>query len=130
MKKMYIVAIVMIVIAIVILFNSTSEASTYSNFAEASQLDKKVKVIGMLSKDKKIVYDPLIDPNYFSFVMKDNNGEEKKIISGQPKPVDFERSESIVVTGAFNTYGDFVASEILTKCPSKYTDEELNLKES
>lgn len=127
---MYVVAFTMIVLAIGILMSATQDVSTYASFADASLKTTQVKVVGILSKDKTIVYDPLKDPNYFSFVMKDNDGIEKKIISAQPKPTDFERSESIVVTGKFNQYGDFVASDILTKCPSKYTDEELNLKTS
>lgn len=44
------------------------------------------------------------------------------------KPQDFERSEQVVLTGKMD--GDeFVATEILMKCPSKYKDEEIYLKE-
>jgi cytochrome c-type biogenesis protein CcmE len=43
------------------------------------------------------------------------------------KPQDFERSEQIVLTGKMK--GDeFVATDILMKCPSKYKDEEIYLK--
>ena len=41
-----------------------------------------------------------------------------------PKPQDFDRSDQIVITGAMS--GDtFVADQILLKCPSKYTENEL-----
>ncbi len=127
---MYLVAIAMIVIAVGILISATGDVSSYANFDDASKANSQVKVIGELSKDKEIIYDPQIDPNFFSFTMKDNAGVESIVVSRQPKPMDFERSESVVVTGTFNPDGEFVASDILTKCPSKYTDEELNLRTS
>ena len=37
--------------------------------------------------------------------------------------MDFERSEEITLTG-HSTDLNFVATEILMKCPSKYTDDE------
>ncbi|MNF07676.1 hypothetical protein D3C80_2079060 [compost metagenome] len=44
------------------------------------------------------------------------------------KPQDFEKSEQIVLTGGM--VGDeFHASKILMKCPSKYTDQEGEMKE-
>ncbi|MFN5363918.1 MAG: cytochrome c maturation protein CcmE [Bacteroidota bacterium] len=44
------------------------------------------------------------------------------------KPQDFERSESIVLTGEMS--GDvFQASEMLLKCPSKYKDQEVYVRE-
>ena len=43
------------------------------------------------------------------------------------KPQDFEMSEQIVVTGSFRD-GQFEASDLLMKCPSKYKDEEIYIK--
>jgi cytochrome c-type biogenesis protein CcmE len=43
------------------------------------------------------------------------------------KPQDFERSEQIVLTGKMRGE-DFVASDMLMKCPSKYKDEETFVK--
>jgi cytochrome c-type biogenesis protein CcmE len=45
----------------------------------------------------------------------------------QPKPQDFEMSEQIVVTGSLED-DTFQASEILMKCPSKYKDEEIAVR--
>jgi len=46
----------------------------------------------------------------------------------RPKPQDFELSEEIVVTGSIQ--GDeFVGKDILLKCPSKYKDEEIYIRE-
>ncbi len=127
---MYIVAIIMIIASVVIFISATGDVSSYSNFTEASSSKSSVKVVGELSKDKEIVYDPIVNPNYFSFTMKDNEGREEKVVLLQAKPKDFERAESIVLTGTFNNDQEFVATDIVTKCPSKYTDEELQLRTS
>ena len=73
------------------------------------------------------MYDPINTPNSFSFQMKDADGGSKKVIMKKAKPQDFERSETVVVTGRME--GDiFIADEVLMKCPSKYKDEELQLR--
>jgi cytochrome c-type biogenesis protein CcmE len=127
MKKIYVVAIVMIGVAIALLTNASKDVSTYSSFQEADASGKSVKIAGQLSKDKEMHYDPATDPNYFSFFVKDTKGEERKVVLLSAKPKDFEKSEQIVVTGQMK--GDaFVASDVLLKCPSKYKDEEVYMK--
>jgi len=127
MKKLVVVAIVLIVGAIVLLTTIASDASTYATFEDAIESGKRVKIAGQLSKDKDMVYNPEKDPNYFSFYIKDTDGEEKKVILAAAKPQDFELSEQIVVTGQMR--GDeFYATDLLMKCPSKYKDEEIYIK--
>jgi cytochrome c-type biogenesis protein CcmE len=71
-----------------------------------------------------VVYDPETDANLFSFYMKDQDGEERKVVMNAAKPQDFNKSEKIVLTGKM--MGEqFVASDMLLKCPSKYKDEEI-----
>ena len=103
--------------------------TTYSNFAQAqSKPNVTVKVVGQLAKDKEIVYNPQKDPNYFEFTMIDKEGALKKVWYKGSRPQDFERSEQVVITGRMD--GDkFHASEILLKCPSKYVNDEIILKE-
>lgn len=126
MKKSHIIALLLIVAATVVIINSTGDVSTYATFDQAER-SGRVKVVGELAKDKDIVYDPLNNPNQFSFFLKDEEGDIKKVVLNKAKPQDFERSESIVVTG--NLKDDlFVADEILMKCPSKYKDQEISLK--
>ncbi len=127
MKKVYIAAIAMIFVAVAVFMSSASDMSTYSSFADANQEGKKVKVVGQLAKDKAIVYDPLVDPNVTSFYVRDNNGIEKKVVLLKAKPQDFELSEQVVLTGKMKD-GEFIATDILMKCPSKYKDEELYVK--
>ena len=128
MKKIHLVAILMIAAGIAALISFSGDVSTYSTFKEAVATGQKVKIVGVLSKDKEMHYDPVEDPNYFSFFIKDTDGEERKVILREAKPQDFELSEQIVLTGKMKGE-EFVASDMLMKCPSKYKDEEIYLKE-
>ena len=126
---MFWVAIALVIGGIVILVTASGDMSTYSSFSEAGKTGKKVRVVGELVQDKEFYYQPEIDPNYFSFFMTDVNGQEEKVVLLGKKPQDFELSEQIVLTGKMKD-GEFVATDILLKCPSKYKDEELYLKEN
>ena len=127
MKKIHIIAIVMIAVAIGLLMSLSNDVSSYSTFADAIQNGNRVKIAGQLSKDKAMEYDPAIDPNYFSFYLTDTEGQEKKVVLLSEKPQDFEKSEQIVLTGQMKG-GEFVATEMLMKCPSKYKDEEILIR--
>jgi cytochrome c-type biogenesis protein CcmE len=134
MKLSHIFAIVLIALAIGIIISVSGDASTYVSFKEAYQMasednDDKVHVVGKLTKSPKgeivgMEYQPLQDPNLFTFIMKDNNNEEHKVIYFHPKPQDFEKSEQIVVVGSVKN-NVFVADNILMKCPSKYEEKEV-----
>ncbi|PHN06375.1 cytochrome c maturation protein CcmE domain-containing protein [Flavilitoribacter nigricans] len=127
MKKVHFIGIAMIGIAIFLLSQVAGDMSTYATFHDADQAGEKVKIAGQLAKDKEIVYNPEKDPNYTSFYMRDSEGEERKIVLLAAKPQDFELSEQLVLTGSMD--GDtFVATDMLTKCPSKYKDEEIYIK--
>lgn len=129
MKKSYILGVMLIISAIAVFISATKDMSTYANFDDAIQSGKTVKIAGTLVKDKEMVYDPAIDPNYFSFYMQDADGKEQKVILLKEKPQDFELSEQIVLTGKMEGE-EFYASDMLLKCPSKYKDEELELRQS
>jgi len=88
---------------------------------------KRVKVVGELLKDKAMVYNPETNPNEFSFYLVDSEGQNNQVILNKAKPQDFEMSEQVVVTGIMQS-GVFKADEVLMKCPSKYKDEEINLR--
>ncbi len=127
MKKIHIVAIVMIAVAIGLLTTAAEDMSTYATFAQATKTGEKVKIAGQLSKDKEMVYNPEVDPNYFSFFIKDSEGDERKVVLLAEKPQDFELSEQIVLTGSMRGE-EFIATDMLMKCPSKYKDEEVYIK--
>ena len=126
-KKIHVISIIMIVTAVVLLLSASRDMSTYATFAQAESTNRPVKVVGILAKDKEMHYDPAIDPNYFSFYVKDSDGRECKVILHDAKPQDFEMSEQIVVTGTMDQE-NFVASDLLMKCPSKYKDEEISVR--
>lgn len=126
MKKFQIVALIVIVAAIAILFTASKDVSTYATFDMAME-GNRVKITGEMSKTKPMEYRPDIDPNIFKFFLTDSEGKEKQVVLAQAKPTDIERAESIVLTGSLKN-DVFYADEILTKCPSKYKDEELSLK--
>ena len=127
MKKIPIIAGLLIAVGVFLLVRASKDMSTYGSFEDAQQTEDLIKIVGQLAKDKEMVYDPEKDPNRFSFFLRDQNGEERKVILGAAKPQDFEMSEQIVVTGKMSGE-DFVATDILMKCPSKYKDEEVYIR--
>jgi len=122
MKKIHILLIIIIAVAIGAILTTLNNTSTYADFAEAvSDTESEFHIVGKLNKEKETVYDPKVDANMFTFYMLDNKGLEKKVILHKTKPQDFERSEQIVLIGKMQGE-EFHASDILMKCPSKYND--------
>ncbi|RZK49335.1 MAG: cytochrome c maturation protein CcmE [Pedobacter sp.] len=121
MKKSAIIGLLTIAICIGFLVSLNADTNTYSNFKEASSSKKEEHVMGYWFKEKGLYYDAKIDPNHFSFYMKDEEGTVKKVILNGTKPQDFERSEKLVLIGQMEN-DVFYASKILMKCPSKYND--------
>ncbi len=125
--KIQLIAGVLIVIAISLLVLASKDMSKYATFQDARNSAVEVKIVGELSKDKEMYYDPMEDPNYFTFYMKDADGAEQKVLLRNKKPQDFELSEQLVITGRFED-DIFFATDMLMKCPSKYKDEEIYIK--
>ncbi|MGN8072042.1 cytochrome c maturation protein CcmE [Mucilaginibacter sp. SG564] len=129
MKKSAIFGLVVIAIAIAVIISVYSNSSTYGSFSDATKTTSELHIVGHLNKTKQLYYDATKDANYFSFYMKDNKGEERKVIFTGTKPEDFERSEQLVLTGTM-VGQEFHASKILMKCPSKYTQDKLEITEA
>jgi len=127
MKKLPIIALICIVAAVVIFMSAADDMSTYSTFAQAESTQTTVRVAGELAKDRPIEYNPLENPDLFSFYVRDTDGHEEKVVLLAAKPQDFEMSEQIVITGEMKD-GHFLANDMLMKCPSKYKDEEVFIK--
>lgn len=121
MKKVHILGIVLIAVAMLSMFSLLGNSSTYANFKEARESKDEVHVAGTLVKTKPIDYNPAADPNSFSFYMLDKNGEEVHVVMKKIKPQDFERAEQLVIIGSMQG-NDFVANDVLMKCPSKYNN--------
>lgn len=129
MKKSSIIGISVIAIAICVIISTYADSSTYGSFTDAKQTNSELHVVGQLNKQKQLFYKPQQDANYFSFYMLDNKGSECKVVFNGTKPQDFERSEQIVLTGKM-VGNEFHASKILMKCPSKYTEDEIEVTEA
>lgn len=128
-KLTHVILLVFIAVCIGIIVSSTFNFSSYENFTTASaKPNKEFHVIGTLVRDAEMHYEPEVDPNYFSFFLADEEGNKEKVVFMGTKPQDFERSEQVVLVGKMKD-GDFHASKILTKCPSKYVDDELETRE-
>ena len=91
---------------------------SYENFDFAQRTGRMVQVQGAVVGD----YSFDLDTVEFKFRMKDQNGQEMDVIYAGPKPNGFEHVDQVVVTGTVENER-FVASHILTKCPSKYEED-------
>jgi len=130
MNKKYIFGVLIILIFLVVgFFSFTNSKIEYSNFNAASTTHKKCQVKGSWIKDKQTSFDPA--KSQFVFYMKDENNTEMKVVLDGAEPNNFKMAESVVAKGKF-TDGYFHATEILTKCPSKYDGkgEDVNKKSS
>ncbi|PWJ56828.1 cytochrome c-type biogenesis protein CcmE [Dyadobacter jejuensis] len=138
MKKIQIFGLVIIAIAIGIIVTTAGDASTYVDFNKAQQMadsgdNESIHVVGTLKKDAagnilEMVYQPEIDPNFFSFTLVDNNNVARKVVYKSTKPQDFDKSEQVVIIGRMQQDA-FVADKILMKCPSKYEEGKLETTE-
>ena len=122
MKKLHVIGIVIIAIAIGVIFISLKNTSTYADFSEAiANPEKEYHVVGKLDKTQPQLYDPKINSDQFMFSLIDNKGISKQVVLHKSRPQDFEKSEQIVLIGKMEG-NDFHANDILMKCPSKYND--------
>jgi cytochrome c-type biogenesis protein CcmE len=128
MKKVHIIGLVVIAVSIGILLSVMGSTGEYASFTEVKQNpDKEFHVSGVWDKQTSLEYNPSKDPNYFAFMLKDQDGNSEKVVIRNEKPQDFEKSEKLVVVGKMD--GDhFEASSVLMKCPSKYNNTEIKVK--
>ncbi len=134
MKKSHILGIVVIAIAIGIIMSTAGDASSYVTFGKAMEMastgdDNKIHVVGTLKKatDGTVTgIESAENKLSFSFTMVDADFREQQVYFAEPMPVDFLRSEQVVVIGAYQQEL-FVADKILLKCPSKYQEHEISI---
>ncbi len=126
MKKASILILILIAAAIAVIVSTFGQFSTYETFASASEKQGTVfHVVGFLDTVAgQQQYDPVKDPNYFTFFAKDKKGITQKVIFNGAKPQDFERSEQLVMKGYMKD-GTFHCSQIQMKCPSKYENDQI-----
>ena len=127
MKKLHIIGIIVIAVAIGVIFVSLKNTSTYADFTEAiSNPETEYHVVGKLDKNQPQIYDPKLNADQFMFTLIDNKGVSKQVVLHKSKPQDFEKSEQIVLIGKIQG-NEFHANDILMKCPSKYNDAKVQI---
>ncbi|MFY0644729.1 MAG: cytochrome c maturation protein CcmE [Bacteroidia bacterium] len=124
MKPKVLILIALLAVVIAVIVSTYGDVSSTSTFEKADQQPSKdFHITGEIMKEMPIEYDPVVDPNYFTFFLKDKEGTIKKVVSHEPKLQDFELTETATIVGS--SQGDtFLAKKVLPKCPSKYKDQQ------
>jgi len=99
----------------------------YADFQHAADTHKKSQVKGTWVKEKDAKFDATT--NQFVFYMVDEKNKEMKVVLDGAEPNNFKMAESVVAKGKIKD-GYFHASEVLTKCPSKYEGDGQDVKNS
>jgi len=124
-KKTFIAGLIIVVGIVLVAVNFFNSAIEYGSFATAIKTMKKIQVKGEWVKDRSSSFDT--EKMQFTFFMKDDNGQIEKVVLEGAKPNNFDLANSIVVKGKMS--GDyFHATEVLTKCPSKYEGQTTPIK--
>lgn len=121
-NRTLILIIVTAIFMVILMFNFASNTSIYTDFKTAKNSGEEVHIVAEWVKREQTHYDSQKDE--FSFFLRDTLGNEAFVIYPDPKPVNFEQADKIVVIGKFQS-DTFWANKILMKCPSKYEDKNL-----
>jgi len=125
--KVLVAAVVMVVGVIVGAVNFMESSVEYMDFASARKQNKKAQVKGEWVREMESGFDA--QKTQFSFYMKDEQSNVVRVVLDGAKPNNFEIATSVVAKGKFE--GDqFHASEVLTKCPSKYEGDSESVQPS
>jgi cytochrome c-type biogenesis protein CcmE len=101
-----------------LMYNFGESISTYTNFEDAAEMNS-AHVAGVWDDTQD--YGFSMENKLFTFYMKDEEGETRRVVYPKPKPNNFEQADRLVVIGEMR--GEtFYASDMLMKCPSKYND--------
>lgn len=133
MKRSALYLLLLVGTGLAILVSTLGESSSYVDFAEAAaNPDRSYHVVGQLDRGFPLVYNPTQDANLLRFRLRDQQGLSMSVVYYGAKPQDFERSEQVVIVGKVvpgpsnqENKSVFVADQILTKCPSKYTEDQV-----
>jgi len=101
----------------------------YTDVSGAMKAHKKVQLKGQWIKEKPSAFDA--KTTRFTFYLIDDQGRECKVVLDGAAPNNFEMATSVVAKGRYNIEeGYFHATEVLTKCPSKYEAQGEEVKKS
>ncbi|MEI7811538.1 MAG: cytochrome c maturation protein CcmE [Ignavibacteria bacterium] len=119
MNKKYIYggSVIVVFLGLMIYLFTQTNIQYEADFASIQAKPKTFKATGEWVRAKN--YEINSAERTFSFYMKDATGREMKVIFAGTMPNNFETAQSVVVTGKYRN-GCFYATDVLTKCPSKY----------
>ncbi len=130
MKLKIIIASVVIVLFVILGSVSFLENNVeYTDVSGAMKSHKKVQLKGQWNREKPSAFDP--QTTQFTFYLVDDQGRECRVVLDGAAPNNFEMATSVVAKGRYNSEGGyFHATEVLTKCPSKYEAQSEEVKKS
>lgn len=130
MKPKVIVAAVVVVLFIIFGSYSFLQSNVeYTDVSGAMKTHKKVQLKGQWNKEKPSAFDS--KTIQFTFYLVDDQGKECKVVLDGAAPNNFEMATSVVAKGRYKEdEGYFHATEVLTKCPSKYEAQAEEVKKS
>jgi len=101
-----------------LMYNFGNSIDSYVNFEQASDRSS-AHVVGTWDDTREWGFSR--ESMRFSFHMKDEDGNVRRVIYPKPKPNNFEQATQLVVIGEMRN-DVFFANDMLMKCPSKYND--------
>lgn len=101
-----------------LMYNFGNSIDTYVNFEQATDRGS-AHVVGTWDDTQDWGFSR--ESMRFSFYMKDEDGNVRRVIYPKPKPNNFEQATQLVVIGEMKN-DVFYANDMLMKCPSKYND--------
>ncbi len=101
-----------------LMYNFGNSISTYVNFEQAESRSSS-HVVGVWDSSQEYGFSR--ETMQFSFFMKDEDGNVRRVVYPRPKPNNFEQATQLVVIGEMRN-NVFHANDMLMKCPSKYND--------
>jgi cytochrome c-type biogenesis protein CcmE len=123
MKKQYVLIFVLALgLMIAAILSLTDDlVSPYVSFPEAMEREGEfVQVIGTYDPGRPVQHEE----GFFTFFMKDSEGNNLHVKHEGVKPLNFEHAEQVVVLGRYDSESKiFRAEKLLVKCPSKYEKE-------
>ncbi|MDA0303860.1 MAG: cytochrome c maturation protein CcmE [Bacteroidetes bacterium] len=122
MKKSHIVSLILVAALVGTFIATFTSTSRSVGFAEAENMTgEECKISGTLVREEPVIYDPETDPTLTVFLMEDKTGVRRPVRLMKAKPTGLENSESLDLYGTMKD-GEFHATEMLMKCPSKYNE--------
>ncbi len=101
-----------------LMYNFGNSIDSYVNFEQAENRPSS-HVIGTWDDSQDWGFSR--ESMRFTFHMKDQDGNVRRVVYPRPKPNNFEQATQLVVIGEMRD-NTFFANDMLMKCPSKYND--------